>query len=287
MLFLILLTYVYSKLYPNVGKLYIGHDCTDDNLFGIASVLKKSMLGFLELPRVMGSCQQEQYYDSYLHETIDIAMIQECNEETNKVTTKGWHNSTICLDTPSDWIDERTMGDCENHNNTEISTSDWCTHDVTNNLPHLSIYNGDNCDDENKLYDLWARPNYCIYVHFDGDHDIPISFMIKKDNYNHVSAHQYNSTNCNETTEIWSEQYTLGVCHLSNIGSRRGSIGQSLSTSNVLLVSENIKPFMFWIIPAIIVPIIVVILLCVAVVSVLLLYKRSQNSDKYSLIDLQ
>lgn len=272
-MFLILNIAYCTTSYPNVGKLYIGYGCHEENLFGIASVLKKSSLGFLQLPRVIGTCQQESYYDEYFEQEIDVAMIEECDEETNIITIKGWHNSTECLETPSDWEDEREMGECHNHSTTEISTVDWCVHEINEDLPHLSIYGGDSCAEATKMYDLWVRPNYCIFVDFEDDDDVPISFLIKKDDSNQVSAHQYNSTDCDESTEIWSAQYVSGVCNLAATETRRTiTIGISLANSNVLLIGGG-SSYLYWLIPIIV----GIILVIVAFGIGFYLYQRSKK----------
>lgn len=278
---LILLCVVIGTIltYDNVGKLYIGQDCNPDNLFGIASVISSSNLGFLELPRVYGTCHTEEHYDSYFDMEVTVSSRETCDVATNVVSYSGWFNSTECLETDPDWTGTHELGECENNNNSDTSTVSWCTHNVLEDLPHLAVYSGEGCDDSDILFHLWARPNYCIFVHFDHDDDDPISFIVVQEGSN-LSPRQFNSTDCDPDTEIWRDTYTVGSCN-THTTRRTGAVGiaGSLGGNNVMWIAGTSSIVISIIIAASIWG--VIILLCIVGTVLLVVTQYPREKPKY------
>lgn len=270
----------HQVVHDNVGKLFIGRGCEQANLFGIAAVVSSSNLGFLELPRIYGECYTEEQYDEWWGEDpVPVSSREQCDSSTNIINYSGWFNSTECLDTDPDWTGGHQLGECENSNQTEISTMSWCTHNVIETLPHMVVYDGDGCSEGDIMFHLWVRPNYCIYVHFDHDDDTPISFIVIQDG-NTLSPRQYNSTDCDEETEIWRADYSVGECNVASNLTRRtsgggGGISGSLGTHNVMWVSAvAVSGLVISTVASIVITLLVVAFVVVAVIVLIRDFRR-------------
>jgi hypothetical protein len=139
----------------------------------------------------------------------------------HNLTHNNWYNRSDCpVDKEPSWKFTEKINQCNNYGG--VSRYGYCEIDLLPNMAHVIFFNSsifDGCSTEtNKLFEVWLpKPNECFY--FDEGFSMFVYF-----NSTYVSLREYNSPNCNETTETWREEYKLGECTKSTITSRRKSL---------------------------------------------------------------
>jgi hypothetical protein len=253
-----------------VGKLYPKRGCNETELFGIASMNVATDYGSIDKP---GFLECEVYY----WDGNDIPMAQKSSnctvdEETgdNNMTFNTWYNKTTCPnDILPDYENNEKINNCYEPKNGSISMKAWCDLTIESNLPHLIFYNKSEsttttCSTGNKLYELWFVPNECFYFDY-GEHGDSFSmFVLLTQTY--VSPRQYNSTNCDESTEFWREQYQLGQC-TQRVNKRRTTNNNNNDMLNDLLNNDNFLVLFYGLGDgqAVIGPTLLVIFLCILI----------------------
>jgi len=137
----------------------------------------------------------------------------------NNLTYMSWNNLTSCPDNVEpDWTFIEKIDQCNNYG--QVSRYGACEMPISSNLPHVIFFNkttyggcetsGDNA---NKLFEVWFKPNECFYFDHGDDKNYGGRYsMYVFLNSTYVSPREYNSTDCDELTETWREDYKIGEC---------------------------------------------------------------------------